>query len=597
MEAVSIIYASYQFLVILKRDNERIIKDDFTDFAKMRQKYTLPDGQPAEAKDLAAACYLQDNKFWIFHRHTVENIEEEKANPGDKLWLVMKYMSQDKDYGLQPGQGFKLALGDTVKFGRVRYKVIMMHSKRKGLQQYNITDRFPRAQQGKERRSSGAFRRRSRDARASMGSGVSLGDPENSERVATQVNLPRFQSQATHFDQGPGEDHRNSFHSYDMPDSLSGSRASSSSSNSSERNTNSQEEVEVGVEGLDNVDAYSNVNENTNLVALRVAEGSVVVPKYNSVAPHDSVGEDVNGSYRKDSAGHGPRDRGHSTRLSKVGLDLRATEVNLFAAQASAGMGMGSYASGMDLNEVILKNSNILQLNENPLAATQLYVTGDGKQKKEVREERRSKKNAKRMLKLRLAEQAKLAMEGKVCRICLGEENEGTDPLISPCKCAGTMSHIHLECLREWLNSKRTKKEGDKVITYCWKALECELCQVRFPGQVYRDGTIVTESMTLTTKQQRQLGEPVEILEFETPETDFIVVESVTLQNIRIVHVISMGERQFIRVGRGHDVDIRVTDISVSRFHARITRCEEGDFYVEDNHSKFGTLVQIRRPQ
>jgi len=44
MEAVSIIYASYQFLVILKRDNERIIKDDFTDFAKMRQKYTLPDG-------------------------------------------------------------------------------------------------------------------------------------------------------------------------------------------------------------------------------------------------------------------------------------------------------------------------------------------------------------------------------------------------------------------------------------------------------------------------------------------------------------------------------------------------------------------------
>ena len=58
MEAVSIIYASYQFLVILKRDNERIIKDDFTDFAKMRQKYTLPDGKPAEAKDLAAACYL-----------------------------------------------------------------------------------------------------------------------------------------------------------------------------------------------------------------------------------------------------------------------------------------------------------------------------------------------------------------------------------------------------------------------------------------------------------------------------------------------------------------------------------------------------------
>ena len=69
----------------------------------------------------------------------------------------------------------------------------------------------------------------------------------------------------------------------------------------------------------------------------------------------------------------------------------------------------------------------------------------------------------------------------KSCRICLGEENFAQDPLISPCKCSGTMSSIHLECLREWLNSKRTKKDG-VVKTYCWKALECELCKERFPA-------------------------------------------------------------------------------------------------------------------
>lgn len=70
----------------------------------------------------------------------------------------------------------------------------------------------------------------------------------------------------------------------------------------------------------------------------------------------------------------------------------------------------------------------------------------------------------------------------QVCRICLGEENTKADPLLSPCKCAGTMRMIHLECLREWLNSKRTQKDGDQVVTYCWKAIECELCQVRFPS-------------------------------------------------------------------------------------------------------------------
>jgi hypothetical protein len=120
-------------------------------------------------------------------------------------------------------------------------------------------------------------------------------------------------------------------------------------------------------------------------------------------------------------------------------------------------------------------------------------------------------------------------MDGKVCRICLGEENEPKDPLISPCKCAGTMSHIHLECLREWLNSKRSRKDGEYVKTYCWKSLECELCQQRFPGQVFPDGTIVSDKLGLSQKQIKKLGKPIEILEFEKPDSDYIVIESVTL--------------------------------------------------------------------
>lgn len=47
------------------------------------------------------------------------------------------------------------------------------------------------------------------------------------------------------------------------------------------------------------------------------------------------------------------------------------------------------------------------------------------------------------------------------------------------------------------------------------------------------------------------------------------------------------------KVGRGHDSDIRISDISVSRFHAKI-KYEDGKFMLEDNTSKFGTLVQIK---
>ena len=35
------------------------------------------------------------------------------------------------------------------------------------------------------------------------------------------------------------------------------------------------------------------------------------------------------------------------------------------------------------------------------------------------------------------------------CRICLSETGSNADPLISTCKCAGTMKYVHLNCLKE----------------------------------------------------------------------------------------------------------------------------------------------------
>lgn len=80
-----------------------------------------------------ATCFYKDNDFWIYHSDEIENSEQEKANPGDKLWLVMKHMAKDPDHGFQPDLGYKLSIGDTVKFGRVRYKIIMIHNERDGL--------------------------------------------------------------------------------------------------------------------------------------------------------------------------------------------------------------------------------------------------------------------------------------------------------------------------------------------------------------------------------------------------------------------------------------------------------------------------------
>lgn len=47
-------------------------------------------------------------------------------------------------------------------------------------------------------------------------------------------------------------------------------------------------------------------------------------------------------------------------------------------------------------------------------------------------------------------------------------------------------------------------------------------------------------------------------------------------------------------MGRGHDSDLRINDISVSRLHAMI-KYKDGKFLLEDNISKFGTLVLVNK--
>ena len=69
---------------------------------------------------------------------------------------------------------------------------------------------------------------------------------------------------------------------------------------------------------------------------------------------------------------------------------------------------------------------------------------------------------------------------GKVCRICLDEENEqdpGENPFITPCGCIGSMRFIHVQCVREWLDAKKQSQKLDGIFSYYWEELSCELCK------------------------------------------------------------------------------------------------------------------------
>merc|ERR1712064_193242 len=63
----------------------------------------------------------------------------------------------------------------------------------------------------------------------------------------------------------------------------------------------------------------------------------------------------------------------------------------------------------------------------------------------------------------------------------------------------------------------------------------------------------------------------------------------------RGLHVISVADK-VLKLGRGHESDVRIADVSISRCHATI-RFHRGQFVLEDHNSKFGTLVAMKKPR
>ena len=62
----------------------------------------------------------------------------------------------------------------------------------------------------------------------------------------------------------------------------------------------------------------------------------------------------------------------------------------------------------------------------------------------------------------------------------------------------------------------------------------------------------------------------------------------------RMIHILTVSEdKSEFKIGRGHESEVRINDISVSRVHAHLKYREDG-FYLEDNQSKFGTIVLVK---
>jgi hypothetical protein len=126
--------------------------------------------------------------------------------------------------------------------------------------------------------------------------------------------------------------------------------------------------------------------------------------------------------------------------------------------------------------------------------------------------------------------------------------------MISPCNCSGTMEFIHLKCLQIWLASKLQKRERPNCTSYNWRTLNCELCKVLLPNAVEINGKVE------------------ELIELPNDRSGCLILETLPdpRTGYKSIHAIPLSQHGKVYLGRGHDNDIRISDISVSRSHAMI---------------------------
>ena len=192
-----------------------------------------------------------------------------------------------------------------------------------------------------------------------------------------------------------------------------------------------------------------------------------------------------------------------------------------------------------------------------------------------------SKKDEKNQKNINVIQSTIKIKKNKVCRICYGDDTSSENPLICPCICKGSMKYIHYKCLKNWLNSKieseMEQSSDNETIIYNTKELSCELCKAKFPDYI-------------------KIKDKLFNIAFYKPKfQEFIVFESMKADKNKnkYIYIISLDNRSCINIGRSSECELSIPELSISRFHAIIHK-RKGELFIEDNKSKFGTLILVQ---
>ena len=176
------------------------------------------------------------------------------------------------------------------------------------------------------------------------------------------------------------------------------------------------------------------------------------------------------------------------------------------------------------------------------------------------------------------------------CRICYIQDNTDTNPLITPCKCSGSMGFIHIECLRQCVTSHVNVKETVySKFVYC-SDIHCEICKMEYP-KYFKIKNKIYSIIDLKINYNNYIVCSYSMYDEETSKTEKKGMLVINLDPLIQSKETGITE---LSVGRTQNCKIKLKDISVSRLHMMITM-KNNKIYFKDKGSKFGSMVYINK--
>lgn len=165
-----------------------------------------------------------------------------------------------------------------------------------------------------------------------------------------------------------------------------------------------------------------------------------------------------------------------------------------------------------------------------------------------------------------------------VCKFCCLYHNEESNPLFRPCNCNDTISH--LECYYKWINS-RLYLFDILDDSYFYAPVICDVCHSIYPTK------IIMNQRNILLIALPNIEPPIIILEN-------IIKESNDFKGHKKTgfHIVSLASKS-LKLGRNHDCNVRIPDVSISKCHAFI-HYDRNEFIIQDNKSQFGTFVKCQ---